>query len=75
MSESAWSTFLSSISSAAVYKRAVEGYVSYCDLNELDSGDAKNIIIYITYLREEQDMAGKTLWSINSMICSYFVLD
>jgi len=61
--------------SAVVYKRRVRDYKSVCmDSDEqFDCALPSTLNTYITFLKDEEDFAASTIWSINSAISAWFL--
>jgi hypothetical protein len=73
MSEQAWEDFKAGIVSGAVYQKRVNEYFEFCVEEGKNRDDMASLLFYLTELHKDGDFAAKTLWTINSMICAWFV--
>jgi site-specific recombinase XerD len=76
-SQERWEVFQSSLKDASrqVYLKRVEDYVEWCGSaheEPIDPFYADNVRKYLVTLKETEDYAAKTLWTIYSMISSYY---
>lgn len=73
-SSSQWTTFLQSLAptSQLRYTRAVSDYLDFAATQNLDRQNEESVLNYMIYLHNEQDFTTSTLWSLSSMISSFF---
>jgi site-specific recombinase XerD len=76
-SQRRWDIFVEGLeaNSRAVYNRRTKDYIYWCvddGLNTRDPTDAVSVLDYLNHLHESGSFCAKTLWTISSIISSWY---
>ena len=70
----AWLNYIAALQpdSALRYKQTVVDYLDYCEDNSKDYRSEDSFVAYVNYLHTDETFACSTLWSVSSIIASFF---
>lgn len=62
-------------SSQPIYRKRVQEFFEFCAAKGVDRNEPYNLLEYLTFLKNDEDFeySGSTLWTISSMISSWFL--
>ena len=73
MSQQEWDNYVRDIASGKVYLARVTNYLEFCEESEIEDKAVGSLHSYLDMLHKDGLYCGTTLFSINSMICAWFI--